>query len=163
MTCARLISVIVNMRSLIPLILAFMLSACASSPIGYRTDVKVTRVTSATEPHQYLVEFRITQIGGDENSAVLSAPSVLVNAGQEGQVVVMDQEEKTGIVCTVLVKEVDGDVEAATSVTITKDPDMNRQDELGDGAMLVPPIPRWSSRAAADGRATSPASSARTR
>ena len=122
LTCARWISVIVNMRTIIPLILAFTLSACASSPIGYRTDVKVARVTSATDPHQYLVEFKITQLGGHGDSAVLSAPSLLVNAGQESRVVVMDEEEKTGIVCTVLVKEVDGDVEAATSVTITKDP-----------------------------------------
>ena len=113
------------MRTTILLIVALTLSACASSSMGYRTDVKVTRVPAATEPHQYLVEFRITQIDGDGNSAVLSAPSVRVNAGQEGEVVVMDQEAKTGISCTVLVKEVDGGVEAATSVTITANGNMN--------------------------------------
>ena len=121
------------MRFVILLIVALTLSACASSSIGYRTDVKVTMLdsTSATEPHQYLVEFRITQIDGDGNSAVLSAPNVLVNADQEGEVVVMDQEKKAGIACTVLVKEVDGGVEAATSVTITANGNMNRRDDLG--------------------------------
>ena len=65
------------------------------------------------------MEFKITQLDGHGDSAVLSAPSLLVNAGQESQVVVMDGEEEAGITCTVLVKEVNGGVEAATSVTVT--------------------------------------------
>jgi hypothetical protein len=92
------------------------LGVCVSAQAGYRTEVKVT---PSAEPHHFVVEFKIIQAEKGGKTDVLSAPKMVVKAGEEGQVkIVGDEKEQTGVFCTALVKETNGGIETTTSVTV---------------------------------------------
>ena len=88
-----------------------------SLPPTYRTE---TTVTPSDTAHQYVVQFRITEVAKHGKTNVLSAPKVVVEAGQEAQVMVGEQGGQSGIFCTAIVREIAPGVEAVTTVTIKK-------------------------------------------
>ena len=94
---------------------AIMGTGCATTERSYQTSATVT---PAGQPHQYTVEFRITEVGREK---VLNAPRVTVNAGQEGQIRVCDEKEDNGVFCTALVTETESGLEALTTVTVKAD------------------------------------------
>ena len=90
-----------------------------SAHAGYRTEVKVK---PTGEAHQFIVDFKISQVDKDGKSDVVSAPKLVVTAGQEGRVeVVVAEKQQNGVFCTSLVKETDVGLEVTTTVTIKKD------------------------------------------
>jgi hypothetical protein len=102
-------------KALIATVVGIILSICVSAQAGYRIDVKVT---PTTEPQLFDVAFKVTEVREDGKTEILYAPMMRVPVGQEGSVKVMDSENKSGILCTALVKETDNALEAATTVTI---------------------------------------------
>ena len=102
-------------RTITAAVLGLVLGACVSAQAGYRTEVKVT---PSTEPHQFVVEFKIIQADKDGKTDVLSAPKLVVKSGEEGRAIIADEKEESGVFCTALVKETDAGVEATTTVTV---------------------------------------------
>ena len=82
---------------------------------GYRTDVKIS---PSGIPHQYVVEFKISQTLQNGTSNLINSPRMIVTAGQEGEVKAMDLQERDGILCKALIEEKVDSVEALTSVTV---------------------------------------------
>ena len=82
---------------------------------GYRTDVKIS---PSGIPHQYVVEFKISQTLQNGTSNLSNSPRMIVTAGQEGEVKAMDLQERDGILCKALIEEKVDSVEALTSVTV---------------------------------------------
>jgi hypothetical protein len=94
-----------------------------SLPPAYRTEATVTPSDTA---HQYVLQFVITELAKDGKTNVLNRPKVIVEAGQEAQIMVGeehtvgDQRRQSGIFCTAIVRETAAGVEAVTTVTIKK-------------------------------------------
>jgi len=98
-------------------VVGLILGACVTAQAGYRTEATIRPVGEA---HQFEVTFRIMEVAQDGKTNVLSAPRIVVTAGQEGQIRIGSEaaKEEDGVFCTVLVKEADDGVEAVTTVTI---------------------------------------------
>ena len=94
---------------------ALALGACLTAQAGYRTE---TTVAPGTEAHQYVVKIKIIDVVKDGKMDVVSAPTVTVKAGEEGKIIVGDEKEQSGVFCTVLVKEIEGGIEAVTTVVV---------------------------------------------
>lgn len=78
-----------------------------------------TRITPTEGTNTYLAEFRIRRGNKDGSSTDLSRPKMTVVLGNEGRMEIADDEGKTGLFCTVLVKEEEkGGISASTHVTI---------------------------------------------
>jgi hypothetical protein len=103
------------MRASMRAVAGMVLGVCMTARAGYRTEAAVT---PGAEPHQYVVQFKITDVAKDGKGRVLSAPKIVVNAGKEGTVTVADEGEQSGLFCTALVKETEGGIEAVTAVTL---------------------------------------------
>jgi hypothetical protein len=104
---------------------SMLLAGCGSPslPPPYRTEVKVTPSDTA---HQYVVQFGITEVAKDGKTNLLNSPKVVVEAGQEAQIMVGEehtvrgQRRQSGIFCTAIVRETPAGVEAVTTVTVKK-------------------------------------------
>jgi len=92
-----------------------ILGACMTAQAGYRTE---TTVTPGADAHQYVVQIKIMDVAKDGKTDVLSAPKLTVKAGEEGKMSVGDEKEQNGVFCTALVKEIDGGIEAVTTVVV---------------------------------------------
>ena len=92
-----------------------ILGACVSAQAGYRTEVTVT---PETDVHQYVVQFKIIDATKDGKTDVMSAPKLVVKAGEEGKITVADEKEQSGVFCTALVKETEGGIVAVTTVMV---------------------------------------------
>lgn len=102
-------------KALIATVVGIILSICVSAQAGYQTNVKVA---PSTVPQLFDVSFKITEVREDGKTEILYTPMMRVTVGQEGSAKIMDSEDKSGILCTALVKETDGAFEATTTVTI---------------------------------------------
>jgi len=91
------------------------LGGCMTAQDGYRTEATVT---PGTEAHQYVVQFKITDVAKDGKTDILSTPKVTVKAGKEAKITVADKKEQNGVFCTALVKESEGGIEAVTTVVV---------------------------------------------
>jgi hypothetical protein len=91
------------------------LGACMTAQAGFRTE---TTVAPGAEAHQYVVQVKIIDVAKDGKTDVLSAPILIVKAGQEGKITVADEKEQNGVFCTALVKEIEGGIEAVTTVVV---------------------------------------------
>jgi hypothetical protein len=103
------------MNKTIVTVMGLVLGVCISAQAAYRTEVKVT---PSTEPHLFVVEFKIVDVAKDGKMTVLSAPKMAVKADQEGKINVVNEKEESGVFCTALVKETDDSVEVTTTVIV---------------------------------------------
>ncbi len=92
-----------------------VLGACVSSQPGYRTEA---RVIPGPEDHQYVVQFKITDVAKNGKADVLAAPKLVVKAGEEAKIAIADGNEQNGVFCTALVKEAEGSIEVVTTLTV---------------------------------------------
>ena len=92
-----------------------ILGACGSAQAGYRTEITVA---PGTDVHQYVVQFKIIDATKDGKTDVMSAPKLVVKAGEEGKITVADEKEQSGVFCTALVKETEGGIVAVTTVMV---------------------------------------------
>jgi hypothetical protein len=69
---------------------------------GYKME---TSVEATKEPHQYTVAIKIHHSPDGKQWDVLSAPRIVVRAGQEGKIEIKDDKTDNGVECTVLVNE----------------------------------------------------------
>jgi hypothetical protein len=81
---------------------------------AYTTEIQIK---PAEEPHQYIVEFKISHVS-DKGPTILSSPKIKVKAGEEGVMKVGDNMDWDSIYCTVLITENAGSVDAATRVIV---------------------------------------------
>ena len=91
------------------------LALAIGAEAAYRTEATVTPSDTA---HQYVVQFKITKVGKDGKTDVLSTPKLEVKAGTEADIHVGDDQLQSGVFCTAIVREVADGVEAVTTVTI---------------------------------------------
>jgi hypothetical protein len=103
------------MKKVMMAVAGVILGACMTSQAGYRTE---TAVAPGAEAHQYVVQIKIIGVAKDGKTDVLSAPIITVKAGEEGKITVGDEKEQNGVFCTVLVKELEGGIEAVTTVVV---------------------------------------------
>lgn len=103
------------MRKLMLAVAGLVLGACVTAQAGYRTEASVT---PCTETHQYVAKFRITDVAEDGKTDVLAAPQATVKAGEEGKISMIDEKEQNGVICTALVKEIEGGIEAVITVVV---------------------------------------------
>jgi len=103
------------MKKWIMAVAGLVLGACVTAQAGYRTE---TVVTPGADAHQYVVQFKIMDVAKDGKTDVLSAPKLVVKAGEEGKITVADEKEQDGVFCTALVKEIEGGIEAVTTVVV---------------------------------------------
>lgn len=96
-------------------VVGLFIGACVIAQAGYRTEATVT---PASEAHQYVVRFKIMDVAKDGKTDVLSAPQIIVKAGQEGKAMVADEKGLDGVFCTAIIKEIEGGVEAVTTVVV---------------------------------------------
>jgi hypothetical protein len=94
---------------------ALWLSAGLSAQAAYRTE---TVVKPGQAPHQYLVEIKVTDVQRDGRTDVLTAPKLVVKAGEEGRIVVGDAKGENGVFCTALVRETAVGLEALTTIVV---------------------------------------------
>ena len=112
------------MKKSLLIVAGVILGACITAQAGYRTEVVVRPVDKAGNPslsseeHQFEVQFKIIEVAKDGTTNLLSTPKVATIAGQEAQIKVGDEKEENGVFCTALVKEVDGGIEAITTVVV---------------------------------------------
>ncbi len=92
-----------------------ILGACMTAQAGYRTE---TTVEPGAEAHQYVVQTKLIEVSKDGKTDVLSAPKLTVKAGEEAKINVGDEKERSGVFCTALVKEIEGGIEAVTTVVV---------------------------------------------
>ena len=92
-----------------------ILGACLTAEAGYKTE---TTVTPGTKANEYVVQITISTVAKDGTAEVLSTPKITVKAGQEGKLTVADEKEQDGVFCTALVKEVNGSLQADTTVVV---------------------------------------------
>jgi hypothetical protein len=104
-----------KMKRRMTAVAGLVLGACVTAPAGHRTEVTVT---PGTEAHHYVVQFRIMDAARDGKTVVLSAPGLVVKAGEAGKVTVGDEKEQNGVLCTALVKE-KGTEKLSTAQSIT--------------------------------------------
>lgn len=100
---------------IIAVVTSLLLGACLGAEAAYRTEATVTPSGAA---HQYVVQFKITDMAKDGKADVLSAPKLVVEAGKEAQVFVGDDQGQSGVFCTAIVREVADGIEGVTTVTI---------------------------------------------
>ena len=103
------------MKKWIMAVAGLVLGACVTVQAGYQTEAVVT---PGTDAHQYVVQFKIIDVAKDGKTDVLSAPKLVVKAGEEGKITVADEKEQDGVFCTALVKEIEGGIEAVTTVVV---------------------------------------------
>ena len=103
------------MKKLMMVVAGLALGACMTAQAGYRTEATVT---PGAEAHQYVVQIKITEVAKDGKTDVLSAPILVVPAGKEGKITAADEKEQNGVFCTALVKEIEGGIEAVTTVVV---------------------------------------------
>lgn len=101
------------MKTAIVAVICLVLGVCVSADAGYQTEATVTPGPGA---HQYLVKFEIMHVGADGKTDMLSAPKLLVAAGEEGKAVVGTQTDN--VACSALVAETDTGVVVTTTVTV---------------------------------------------
>ena len=89
-------------------------SGCTSTQKSYQTSATVTQTKQA---HQYTVEFKIKDIEGKTEN-IVSAPKLIIKAGEKGEVRLCDEGGNNGVFCTALVTENENWIEAITKVTI---------------------------------------------
>jgi Flp pilus assembly secretin CpaC len=92
-----------------------VLGACVTAQAGYRTE---TTVEAGEEAHQYVVQIKIIDVARDGKTDVLSVPKLTLKAGEEGKITVGDENGYNGVFCTARVKEIEGGVEAVTTVVV---------------------------------------------
>jgi hypothetical protein len=110
-------------KRVLTVICAMLLGTCVSTQAAFQTQVTVVPTST---PHQYRAEFKIIEVGKDGKPTVLATPIMLTNAEQEARAIYwlgakpenVEADVQDGIICTVLVKETNGGVEAATTVTV---------------------------------------------
>ncbi len=101
------------MRTAIVAVIGLVLGICVSADAGYRTEATVTPGPGG---HQYLVKFEIMDVGADGKTDMLSAPRLLVEAGEEGKAAFGTLTDNVS--CSALVAETDTGVEVTTAVTV---------------------------------------------
>ena len=90
-------------------------SSCMTAQASYRTE---TTVTPGAQADEYVVHIKIMDSAKQGNEAVLSAPKLHVKTGEEGKCTVSDLNEQNGLFCTAIVNEIEGGIEAVTSVVM---------------------------------------------
>jgi len=101
----------------IGILTALVCIGCATPRHAYRADVKIAPAGAA---HQYTVEFRVSETGRDGKTNVVIAPKLTVAAGQEGHILVGDDQQRDAITCTALVREGGKSLDAATDVDVRR-------------------------------------------
>lgn len=96
------------------MIIAIM-AACITAEAAYRTE---TVIVPNAEAHHYTAQITIIDVSKDGKKDVLSAPKVIVKAGEEGTVTIGDEKKQNGIFCTVLVTEIAEQIEAKTTILV---------------------------------------------
>ena len=104
-------------KAMIAIIIALFLGSPISVQAGYQTEVTVT---PSTEPHQFVVNFKIIQTKKDDKQDVLSTPMMIVKESQKGRIEINNEKEEMAILCTALVKKTDTGIETTTTVTINE-------------------------------------------
>jgi len=102
-----------TMKTAIVAVIGLVLGICASADAGYQTEATVTPGPGV---HQYLVKFEIMDVGADGKTDILSAPKLLVAAGEEGKAAFGTLTDN--VACSALVSETDTGVEVTTTVTV---------------------------------------------
>ena len=105
------------MKKAIAAVAGLLLGVCVSAQAGHRTEVEVT---PSTEPHQFIVAFKIFDVAKDGKMELRSAPTIVVEADHKGTIKIGDENEQSGVVCTALVKEIGDSIEVTTTVAIKK-------------------------------------------
>jgi hypothetical protein len=95
---------------------AFVLACRVTAQAEYRTEATIA---PSTQAHQYVVRVKVIEPQKDGEAGVRSDMKVTVNAGQEGTAAAGN--DKSGVTCTALVKEVEDSVEAVITVTVKED------------------------------------------
>ena len=90
-----------------------VLMGCSNSKVAYRSKATLS---PAKEAGQYEVAFVIEDISNPDSPSVVISPRLTVLKGQEGRIFVGD--DKSGIICTVLVDNSSGKPKATTSVSV---------------------------------------------
>jgi len=103
------------MKKGISVVAGLTLGICVAAQAGYRTEATVT---PGAEAHEYVVQFKIMDVAKDGKAKVLSAPKIVVQAGKEGTVRVADEQADSGFLCTALVNETEGGIEATTALVV---------------------------------------------
>ena len=96
-------------------VVGLILCACMTVQAEYRTE---TTVVPGAEAHQYVVQIKVSEVAKDGKTDILSAPKVALKAGKEGKITVGDEKEQNGVFCTALVKEIEGGIEAVTTIVV---------------------------------------------
>jgi len=102
---------------------AALCGGCATTAQRYYQTSSA--VAPASEPHQYLVQFRISEVQPDGQVNLLNTPKLPVTAGKEARLFSGYAQEKegvvceNGVVCTALVAEHTDRAEAKTSILLT--------------------------------------------
>jgi hypothetical protein len=109
--------------TIIIILAAIMVTGCATTDKSYQTGVTVTPLK---RPHEYCVEFTISEKEGDGKSRILSKPMVVCNAGQEAALsshstLYEGKVRNRSVSGTVLVTEAKSRVEAVTTLNIKED------------------------------------------
>ncbi len=108
--CGRL-----KLGMIVMVLTGLVCGGCVTKQLSYKTYVKIL---PDKIPHQYIVNFKITETGPDRKENILSAPTIHIIAGQEAEIKVFRGKESDGIFCKALVKESGDSVEALISVTL---------------------------------------------
>ena len=103
---------------LVAALICAIVAGCAAAPRSYRTSAAVA---PSGEPHIYTVDFSISHVGEDGETRVLSSPRISVKAGQEGQIMICDEDGRNGYSCTALVTEREDGIEAVTRITVKEE------------------------------------------
>ncbi len=85
----------------------------------YGVKLKVAPVEGVE--NQFVVEFRISEKASDGKENLLSAPKIMLLAGNEGVIKVVDDGERNGVICTATVTPKEGELRVDTLVTIKRD------------------------------------------
>ena len=101
----------------IGILMAWVCVGCGAPRPAYRTDVKIA---PAATPHQYTVEFRLSETRRDGNPNLVIAPKLTVIAGQEAHVLVGDDGQRNAVSCTALVREGAQSLDATTDVDVRR-------------------------------------------
>ena len=78
-----------EMKKVMMAVAGLALGACMTAQAGYRTEATVT---PGPEAHQYVVQFKITDVAKDGKADVVLAPELVVKAGEEGKMSVADEK-----------------------------------------------------------------------
>ncbi|MBI5723568.1 MAG: FecR domain-containing protein [Planctomycetes bacterium] len=115
-------------NKMITAMVGLLLGTSVSAQAGYRTEVKVA---PSTEPHQFVVECKIIDLG--RGGKTVSMPKIVVIAGLEGQIKIEDEQKQSGVFCTAIVKETDSGIEATIAVTLKE----NGEEKLNSSQIVT--------------------------